>query len=386
MSLWGNHFIVAWRQIRKKPRLAIIKIFGLGLGIAASLLLIKYITWQWNFDRFHKKGDNIVRIQNDHYRDGVLSSRSAMTYSGVPVVAKETFPEVLNYVRLGRWIANDVVFRFEENMFRGKECFFADPSFFDIFSFELIQGDPKTALLEPNSLVLTATTAKTLFGDKNPIGKEVLFENFKTFYVTGVIKDPPKQSHIQFDILGSLSTMINWGLDVYGNEQLHFAYVYAYLQLQENTNQKILTASLNHKITRLKSQDEEKDVFTLQPFERIHLYSDLEHEISSTGQGNNIWILSSIAILILILGWVNHFNLFSAEAIDKSGDLSIRKIVGARREHLFTQLLVAAFLFNGFGLLVGVVLADIVEPYIAQSFQIPFADISLQHLNFRDPA
>jgi putative ABC transport system permease protein len=92
MTAWGNHFKVAWRQIRRKPMLSMLKIVGLGLGIAASLLLIRYITWQWNFDRFHEHGKNIVRIQNDHYRDGILSSRSAMTYSGVPVSAAFYLP------------------------------------------------------------------------------------------------------------------------------------------------------------------------------------------------------------------------------------------------------------------------------------------------------
>ena len=107
-------------KFEKSSQLSVIKILGLGLGIAASILLIKYITWQWNFDKFHEDSKNIVRIQNDHYRDGVLSNRSAMTYSGVPLVAKQNFPVVIDYVRLGRWIANDVVFRFEENMFRAK--------------------------------------------------------------------------------------------------------------------------------------------------------------------------------------------------------------------------------------------------------------------------
>ena len=109
--------------MKKKPALSIFKILGLGLGIAVSLLLIKYISWHWSFDRHHENKERIVRIQHNHFTDGYETSRSAMTYSGIPVMAKNRFPEVTDYTRLGRWIANNVVFRYKENMYRGKACF-----------------------------------------------------------------------------------------------------------------------------------------------------------------------------------------------------------------------------------------------------------------------
>ena len=384
--MWKNFIKIAWRQFISKIQLSTIKVIGLGIGIAASLMLIQYISWQWNFDRFHDKIDQIVRIENDHFRDGVLNSKSAMTAAGVPVVAKDHFPEVANYARLGRWIANDVIFRFEENLYRGNGCYFTEPSFFDIFSFEMILGDPQTALEEPNALVLTASTAKKLFGDTNPIGKEVLFENFKTFHVTGVVQDPPSQSHLQFDILGSLTTMHDWGLQVYANDQYSAAYVYAYLEVRDGTNLPELENELTKKLASLKAEKSEQDVYKLQPLERIHLYSELDHEMGDTGQGNNIWILAGIALLILILGWVNHFNLFAASSLDQSQSISIRRIVGADRKHVFGQIAISSFMYSLAGILLGFLISALAQPILENTFGIPFRGFSLVGISAREPS
>jgi len=381
-----NYFKVAWRQLRRKRYLSIIKVFGLGVGICASLLLMKYISWQWNFGRFHVESESIVRINTDHLIDGVRSGFSAETYSGVPVIAKERFPEVLDYVRMGRWIANDVEFRFEENLFRGRNCFFTDPSFFDVFSFKLLKGDPKTALMEPNSLVLTEKTAAILFGDADPIGKELVFESQKNFKVTGVVENPPTQSHMQFEILGSLSTMTNWGLQVYDDKQLNSAYVYGYLLLEKDTDTRALEEKISADVSRLKSMDEGMDIFQLQPLEEIHLYSEVDNEMEVTGEGNNIWILTSIAFLILFLGWVNHFNLFSANVLDQTQELGIRSVVGAGRMDLFFQLTISGLLFSLLGLGVGILLSLAVEPYVQRIFDIPIGDVSYFDFHLNDPA
>ena len=180
--------------------------------------------------------------------------------------------------------------------------------------------------------------------------------------------------------------MNNWGLDVYSNNQLDAAYVYAYLEVTKNSDLKILEANLSKEIFKLKSATKQTESFSLQPLTNIHLYSDLDHEISETGQGNNFWILGSVALLILILGWVNHFNLFTASSLDQLESLSIRKIIGANRKHLFNQLLAASSFTSSCGLMTGIILVEILEPIIANYFQIPFQDFSLFELNFSNPA
>lgn len=364
---------IAWRQMGRKRWLSFLKISGLSIGIAASILLLKYISWQWNFDRFHANSSAIVRVQHDYFQGNQRTQSSAMTYSGVAVTAKTHFPQVKDYVRLGRWIANDVVFRHGEHVIRESEFFFTDPSFFAVFSFELLEGNPVTALAEPNTIVLTESRAKILFGTNNPIGEEVIFESRRPFKVTGVVKDPPLQSHIQFSALSSLSTMADWGLDVYGDEQLENAYVYTYLLLTPGADQNRIAKQLTEQVTALKvDKPGGTDVFRLQPFESIHLDSNLQHEIKTTGQGNGIRILFGISILILLLGWINHFNIFSAQAIDQSTSIGIKRIIGANKLQLFSQVAVETLIYNLLGLITGIALATLVSPIMTRIFSVPF--------------
>lgn len=380
-----NHWKLAWRQLRHNYGLSIIKIGGLALSIAASLLLMQYIHWQWSFDRFHEDKENIVRIQNDIYESGVLKQQSAMTYTGIPVIAKAEFPVVKNYVRLARWIANDVVFQYEENVIREANLFFADASIFDVFSFQLLKGDSKTALLEPNTIVLTASRAKTLFGEENPIGKTVIFESRRPFTVKGVVEDPPVQSHIQFGGLASLSTLPNWGLDVYKDDHVEYIYTYAYLQLEPNTDRTKLATALTELIAPRKEDAGIKDVFQFQNLEDIHLYSDLQYEITATGKGNNIWTLFGIAVLILLLAWINHFNLFSAYLFDQQKTLSIRRLVGADKKQLLFQVGTAALLYNLIALGLGISLAYFSIPSLKNTFDIALEASTIWHIDINSP-
>ncbi|MEM6696782.1 MAG: ABC transporter permease [Bacteroidota bacterium] len=382
----SNYWKLAWRQLMKNYGLSIIKIGGLALSIAASLVLLQYIHWQWSFDRFHEQKEHIVRIQNDIYENGVLKQQSAMTYTGIPVIAKEQFPAVKDYVRLARWIANDVVFQYEEKVIRETNFFFADASLFDIFSFRLLRGDPQTALAEPNTIVLTASRAKTLFGSEDPIGKTVIFESRRPFIVTGVVEDPPVQSHIQFGGLASLATMQNWGLDVYKDDHLDYIYTYAYLQLHPATNRTALASALSKTITTLKADSDVKDVFQLQNLEDIHLYSDLQYEITATGKGSNIWTLFGIAVLMLVLAWINHFNLFSAHILDQQKSLSIRRLVGADKKQLLHQVGVAALLYNFIAIGLGIVLAKLSLPFLENSFNIVLGNTKIWNLVASSPA
>jgi len=382
----SNYWKLAWRQLRQNYGLSIIKIGGLALSIAASLLLMQYINWHWNFDRFHEEKGNIVRIQNDIYEDGVLKQQSAMTYTGVPVLAKEQFPAVKNYVRLARWIANDVVFQYEDKVIREANLFFADASIFEVFSFHLLEGDPETALLEPNTIVLTASRAKTLFGEENPIGKTVIFESRRPFTVTGIVEDPPVQSHIQFGGLSSLATMQNWGFDVYKDNHLEYVYTYAYLQLHPNADRTALATALIESIASSKEDSGIKDVFHLQDLEDIHLYSDLQYEITATGKGNNIWTLFGITVLILLLAWINHFNLFSAYVFDQQKSLSIRRLVGADKRQLLHQVSIAALLYNLIALGLGVSLAYFSLPFLKNTFDIALETSTIWNSEMNSPA
>ncbi len=378
-----NHLILALRQLIASPILATMKIVGLGLGIGASLLLIKFASWHWRFDKFHENRDRIVRVETNILQSGAPEVRNAMTYSGVAPLVKSAFPEVVNSCRLGKWIANDVLFRHEENLLRGTHCYFADPSFFDTFSFTMIAGNGKSALSEPNTVVLTETAARKLFGTENPLDRSILFENRKPFRVTGIVADPPPQSHIQFEILASYSTMTSWGLEVFGDDEFDSPYVYTYLLLAEGSDLDALSAKITSEVSGSSYQN--TNIFRLQPLEEIHLYSNLSNELGPTGLGKNILTLISIAFVVLILGWINHFNIATAQALDNIKSLSIRKIIGASRKDLFLQLFIAALLTNILGICLGVVIVAVTQPQLEAFFSVTFDELSIDQVSLVDP-
>lgn len=380
------HYLqIALRRIWKKRSLSLLKILGLGSGIAASILLVAYVEYQWQFDHFQERRDQIFRIQNDQYSEGALIQRSAMTYAATAVALKEISPDVLDYARLGRWIANDVVFQYNGKAVRDKDFFFAEPSFFDIFSFDLLKGDPKTALEAPNSLILSQKNARILFGEEDPMGKEVVLEGRKIFTVTGVSKNTPEQSHLQFGLLASYATVQKWGFDIYGDDHWAYFYVYAYVLLREGTNAGALAEKLTRWVDKRKEDALIKDDFYLQALKDIHLYSDLQFELGPTGNGSNLWILFGASLLTLLLAWINQVNIFTAGAIDQLKSLGVRRIVGASRRQIIGQLTVEALAISIFGLILGVLLAEIGKPLIANFFHIHLSNIHWQNLEWGGP-
>lgn len=381
-----NHFIrMAFRRIWRRKGLSLLKIAGLGLSIAASIWLIRYVEYQWQFDQFHTNSQQLYRVANDQFSGQELDQRSAMTYAGIPVALKDQYQEVLDYVRLGRWIANDVVFQHQGKAVRDKDFFFVDPSFFELFSYELVKGDPATALQEPYSLILSEKNATLLFGAEDPIGKEVTFEGRKPFRVTGVSKDTPAQSHLQFGLLASYSSMQHMGFDIYADDHLEHAYVYAYVLLSPQADTEKLVTSFTGWVNERKKDNLIRDQFELQALTDIHLYSALQFELGPTGNGSNLWILLSIALLTLLLAWINHFNIYTASSIDQIKALGIRKVVGATRKQIVGQLLVESLILCGLGIGSGLLLAYLGSSIMENQFQVYQATLGWQSLALGSP-
>lgn len=379
-----NHFIrMAFRRIWRRKGLSLLKIAGLGLSIAASIWLIRYVEYQWQFDQFHTKGPQLYRVANDQFSGQQLDQRSAMTYAGIPVALNDRYEEVLDYVRLGRWIANDVVFQHQGKAIRDKDFFFVDPSFLELFSYGLVKGDPTTALKEPNSLILSEKNASLLFGEEDPIGKEVILEGRKPYTVTGVSKDSPAQSHLQFGILASYSSVQEFG--IYRDDHLEHAYVYAYVLLAPEADTDKIAASFSTWVNERKKDNPIRDQFELQPLTDIHLYSSLQFELGPTGNGSNLWILLSIALLTLLLAWINHFNIYTASSIDHIKALGIRKVVGATRRQIANQLLVESLILCGLGIGSGLLLAYLGSTIIENQFQVYQATLGWQSLSLGSP-
>ena len=368
-----NAIKITLRKLKSQPLFSLLKTGCLGISVGSVVLMMLYVDFQWQYDRFHKKGHRIYRIRTDQYKDGELVAKSAMTYAGIGPLMQSTFSEVENQVRLGKWIANDIVFQYKDNAARVQNLFFTEPSFFRLFSINLTRGDPKTALVEPNSVVLTEKMAKRLFGETDPMGHELKFESRRLMKVTGIIKEVPFQSHLQFGALASYSTWQGTGMageGVYGDNHFQNFYTYTYVLLYPEAEANQVGERLTALVPDHKKGGAVRDVFTLQPLKNIHLYSDLQYEMKASGGGGKIWTLLTISILILVLAWANYINISTATAFDQSKAIAIRKVAGASQLQIAGQLLTENLIYTFMALLTGLVMASSLVPSVENLFEI----------------
>ena len=199
-----NYFLVAFRNIVKQKFYAFINILGLTIGITATLFIILYVADELSYDRFHTNIDNMYRV-GLHGRLGGQDIRVTSTPPPLAAALKDDVPGIQDAVRLWEW--SDVIISYEDLVFTEDKIFHTDSTFFDFFSFKLLEGDPETALTEPNSIVLTESSARKFFGEEDGLGKILIFSNDKkAMKVTGIVQDPPSNSHIKFNYLVSFSS------------------------------------------------------------------------------------------------------------------------------------------------------------------------------------
>ncbi len=338
-ALFWSYLKIALRKIQRQKGYSFVNIAGLALGMACCLLIVFYIRHELSFDRFHQDADHIYRITADAVLGGnpINAPRSPSPLAQYLVT---NYPEVHSAVRIIRWPSLPV--RFADKEFVQSKIAFADPALFDVFTFALVRGDAKTALGRPYTVVLTERTAGMYFGTDNPVGKFLKFDDQYDYEVTGVIKDVPQNSHIQFDLLCSLETYFsrNPGLrdQWFGN----FIY-YTYVRLIRPEARQLLEAKLpdlvEEKMGNALNALKANFRFNLQPLTEIHLRSKLQWEYGPNGDIRYVYIFTAIAVVILAIACINFMNLATARSARRAREVGLRKVVGARRGDLIGQFL-----------------------------------------------
>ncbi len=332
--MFKNYLKIAWRNLMRNKASASINITGLSVGMAAFLLILMYVSFELSYDKFHSNADQVYRLNVD-----IKSANDLMklSVSSAPMgnALKRDFPEVLEQTRL----LQDVdVFKVGDQLFTENRIFFTEPSFFDLFNFPLIKGDPKTALKNPNSVILTETTAKKYFGSADPMGKTIIANGKDLLVVTGIAKDVPAGTQFKFDILWSLSTLaknIPGRLDQWGN----FGN-YTFLKLAKGTDASKLQAKFPAFLKRHISEENRKGgqdyTLFLKPLKDI--YMDPRGGIEQ-GSLSNVYIFSFAALFILLIAAINFINLTTARAAERAKEVGVRKVIGAARGQLTIQFL-----------------------------------------------
>lgn len=378
-----NYFITAWRNLIKRKAFSFINIAGLSIGISVCFIIMLYVQDELNFDRFNKNADRIVRIVfKADINGGKIYEANVMPQ--VASAMTKDYPEVEDATRLR--VAGAPKISYKGRNFRDDELVFVDPNFFSIFTLPLIEGDVKTALKEPNTLVITKAAAKKYFGNENPIGKTLVFtsNNNEPFKVTGLIDKVPVNSHFQFDLFGSMT-----GLNEAKSDSWMGSNFFTYILLKPGSDYKKLEAKLPGMVEKYMGPQIQQQMgvsleqfrkkgnglgFVLQPLTSIHLYSHSNYELTSPGNVMYVYIFSAIAIFMLLIACINFINLSTASASKRAKEVGVRKVIGSGRLQLVKQFLLESALLTFFALLISYGLIQFLLPV--------FNDISGKDLSF----
>ncbi|MEZ0610848.1 ABC transporter permease [Fibrella sp. WM1] len=372
----SNYLKIAWRNLLRHKAFSAINIVGLAIGMAACLLILQYVAFELSFDNFHDKGERIYRVRQDRYDAGKLSTEWVSGAYAVGNSFKDAFNEIEAYVKVvgsGSVVA-DVPGR---EQLKIEKVYFASPAFFTTFSYPLLAGDARTALTEPNTVVLSETVAKRLFGAANPLGRTVQLNREKTEKVTGVYRDFPANAHMKPDILRAYATFVkNMGPDNNPEQAWTWDGCLTYLLLRPNADPQALEAKFPALINKLVGAELKKynsaAIYTLQPLRDIHLYSHYIGETEPNGDGKTVYLLLGIAFFIVVIAWVNYVNLATARAINRAREVGVRKAIGSQRSQLIKQFMVESVLLNGLAVVLSFLLVLVTIPV--------FNNLSGQHL------
>lgn len=373
--MFKSFLINAIRNISKQTGYILINVGGLAIGITSFMFITLYVKHELSYDRFHDNYENIYRLKVvGRMAGGELDQ--AVTSAPMAQAMVNDYPEVLEATRIrqfGSWLI-----RFGENRFNEDGVFFADSTFFDVFDFKLLSGDRNTALVRPNSIVLTEAFAKKYFGDQNPMGQRMSVDADTNLYtVTGVIQNVPDNSHIKFDILASLSTYPNQA----NNQQWVSHNFYTYILVQDGTDQGVLQERLQNMVIKYVgpqireilgvSIDDFRKAgndysYVLEPLKDLHLKGATQYNPEPLGSISTVYIFAIIAILILIIAVINYINLATAKSAGRAKEVGVKKVAGANKSGLIFQFLGESLLIVTFATLLALLFVYALTPAFNQ--------------------
>ncbi len=352
----------------------ITNLLGLIIGITAFTLIVLWVQAETSYDTFHMNADDIYRVDYLLYEEEVLEQHSA---SGSKAIGKEMvkeFPEVLDYTRFYRTESLVKYGDDPDEIIKERNLLYAQSSFFNIFSFPLAEGLADSSLLAPGNAVLTEECARKYYGDENPMGKVIKIDGYADYVITGIVKSIPKNSHFTFDILLSYENLVqqnrrNWDDSWWGED------VYTYVLLAPGADVEALQAKLPQ-IPEAFLGDFMKRAFFLMEFRLmkltdIHLHSSVSNELKVNGNYRNVNSLGIIALLVLLIAFINYLNLATSRAVERAHEVGIRKVAGAFKKDLILQFLTESASLNLMALIISFSGVFLLLPFFRQVMQSP---------------
>ncbi len=368
-------FINAFRNLRKQRGSVIINLTGLTIGLTSFLFISLYVINELSFDRFHKNYENIYRVKVVGRMSGGEINQ-AITAAPMAQAMIKDYPEVKEVTRarkMGAWLI-----RFGDKKFNEDGVMFADSTFFNVLDFKLLKGDPKTALVQPRSMVLTEKYSKKYFGDKDPVGERISVEEDSILYtVTGVVQDVPDNSHMKFDMLASMSTYPERANDQ-GWVSHNF---FTYIVVNETTEKSVLEEKFQGMIIKYVGPQLQEFLglsiadfrkagndfrYVLEPLKDIHLKGATQYNLEPPGSLSTVYIFAVIAILILVVAIINYVNLATAKSAGRAKEVGVKKVAGANKQSLIAQFLGESLIIVFMAVLLAVMLVYALTPAFNQ--------------------
>ena len=368
-----NYLKIAFRNIKKQKLHSFINILGLAVGLSATFLIFNFVQHELSYDKFNKDADHIYRFVSKLTRPNGQSSEIVININKVGPEVKDQFPQVKEMLRIKR--DGSVNMNYNDENFSGYSALYADSTFFNMFDYQLVRGNPSRVLADPKGIVINEKMASRIFNEEDPIGKIIKISQ-REFRITGVMKDFPAQSHLQYDMLIPLKSHPYF--DVLG--AMEFV---TYIKIDEKSDSR----EIRNQICTV-ADDIFKERFegsgykgknNLQPLLDIHLKSSgFQYDFRTNGDIKQVYIYTFLALLILLVAVINYINLFTAKAESRTKEVGLRKVVGAFRQDLMKQFLSESFLIT---LLSFVIALGLLELSIGRFGELLGRDLSTGYLN-----
>ena len=333
-----NYLLSAIRNLKKNFTFSLINIFGLGLGLTVTLLLAAWVIDELSFDLFHSKANSIYRVSLEYSFGGQTAKTSVSPTALLPAL-KKNFEEVETGVRIYNQSSfNPYIIRHDDKLFQEDKFYFADSTFFEVFSYRLLQGSPDKSLTEPSSVILSESMVRKYFGEEPAFGKTIRVNSNREYTVTGIIEDAPNNSYLKYDFIASFSSLRQ------SKEEIWWSANY----------QTFIVVANNAIITRLESKANElvkaavaEDIgnsgnyvkYNWTKLTDLHLRSDTDGEFEAVGDIIYVYLFSAIGLLVLLIACINYVNLSTARSADRAKEVGIRKVVGAAKTELTFQFI-----------------------------------------------
>ena len=359
----ANYWNSAWRSLTKKKGFSAINIIGLSIGMAAALLILTYVAFEYSYDNMHRNQDRIFRVEARFFENGEMTDNWASSSSGYATAMKQNMSGIEDITRIGSQYYPEQIVKYNELLYRETGIGYAETNFFDFFDFKLLKGDKSTCLEGPKKAVITERIARKYFKGEDPIGKILIFRSHigeEACEVTGIMEDMPVNSHKIYNILISYKTLPKW-MDEYWYRHE----VYSYVLLKSPALKKQVEDAFPAMAEKYKTDEALKNkvwAIELTNLRDIHLNPQKAYEPETKGNRSSMLVLICTALAILCIAWINYINMTVARSMERAREIGVRRASGASRRQIVAQFVFESAVTNGIAFILSLGVMEAIMP------------------------